>query len=183
MGKIAKIKVMVNGMGNMAINVVKHVLKDDRFELIPYALTGPVVTESKIMIDSQEIMLISSDLRVREETIVAILGIYKPFISVDFTHPSAVNDNAEFYCRYGLPFVMGTTGGDRKHLEKTVENSIICAVIAPNMAKQIVGLQAMMKYAANAFPNLFAGYSLVIRESHQASKADTNGTAKRRIRF
>ena len=33
---------------------------------------------------------------------------------VDYTHPSAVNANAVFYARHHLPFVMGTTGGDRK---------------------------------------------------------------------
>ena len=31
-----RIKIMVNGLpGNMATNVVKHTLEDDRFELIP----------------------------------------------------------------------------------------------------------------------------------------------------
>ena len=32
---------------------------------------------------------------------------------VDYTTPSAVNANAEFYAKHGLDFVMGTTGGDR----------------------------------------------------------------------
>ena len=45
---------------------------------------------------------------------------------------------------------MGTTGGDQG-LEDTVRTSSIL-VIAPNMAKQIVGFQAMMEYAANKFP-------------------------------
>lgn len=34
-------------------------------------------------------------------------------VVVDYTHPSAVNSNAEFYAKNGLNFVMGTTGGDR----------------------------------------------------------------------
>ena len=34
-------------------------------------------------------------------------------IAVDYTHPSAVNANVEFYSKNGLNFVMGTTGGDR----------------------------------------------------------------------
>ncbi|MGA6927186.1 MAG: dihydrodipicolinate reductase C-terminal domain-containing protein, partial [Desulfosarcina sp.] len=59
-----------------------------------------------------------------------------------------------------------------------VVDSTICAVIAPNMAKQIVGFQAMLEYAATTFPGLFDGYSLTVRESHQAGKADTSGTAK-----
>eukprot|EP00658_Telonema_sp_P-2_P006755 TRINITY_DN12549_c0_g1_i4.p2 TRINITY_DN12549_c0_g1~~TRINITY_DN12549_c0_g1_i4.p2 ORF type:complete len:159 (+),score=37.54 TRINITY_DN12549_c0_g1_i4:156-632(+) len=37
-------------------------------------------------------------------------------IAIDFTHPTAVNPNAEFYGKMGLPFIMGTTGGDRDAL-------------------------------------------------------------------
>jgi 4-hydroxy-tetrahydrodipicolinate reductase len=29
---------------------------------------------------------------------------------IDYTHPSAVNENAVFYAENDLPFVMGTTG-------------------------------------------------------------------------
>jgi len=102
---------------------------------------------------------------------------------VDYSHPSAVNANAEFYCKHALPFVMGTTGGDRSRLDDMVSASSIAAVIAPNMAKQIVGFQAMMEYAAQHFPGLFDGYSLEIRESHQKGKADTSGTAKAMVTY
>jgi 4-hydroxy-tetrahydrodipicolinate reductase len=51
------------------------------------------------------------------------------------------------------------------------------------MAKQIVGFQAMMEYAAKTFPDLFKGYSLEIKESHQKGKADTSGTAKAMVRY
>lgn len=104
-------------------------------------------------------------------------------IVVDFTVPDAVNANAEIYCQHNLPFVMGTTGGDRERLIETVKNSNISAVIAPNMAKQIVGFQAMMEYAAKQFPGLFAGYSLKIKESHQEGKKDTSGTAKAMVSY
>jgi 4-hydroxy-tetrahydrodipicolinate reductase len=51
------------------------------------------------------------------------------------------------------------------------------------MAKQIVGFQAMMEYAAQTFPNLFEGYTLEIKESHQQGKADTSGTAKAMVGY
>jgi 4-hydroxy-tetrahydrodipicolinate reductase len=51
------------------------------------------------------------------------------------------------------------------------------------MAKQIVGFQAMMEYAAHTFPGLFDGYSLEIKESHQKGKADTSGTAKAMVEY
>lgn len=170
------IRVMVNGIpGNMASNVAKHVLGDSRFQLIPYSLTGSEITATEFEIGQQKITLVRPDQR---GLIVDVIRRAGRFISVDFTCPGAVNSNAEFYCDHDLPFVMGTTGGDRKKLQEIVESSTIAAVIAPNMAKQIVGFQAMMEYAAKAFPDLFAGYSLVIRESHQQGKADTSGTAK-----
>lgn len=172
-----RIKLMVNGMpGNMAATVAKHALHDNRFELMPYSLTGPEITAPEYRLDAVAVRLIHPDQRA--QVIEEIKHTESDFIIADYTHPSAVNGNAEFYCKSNLPFVMGTTGGDRKLLENIVKESAIPAVIAPNMAKQIVGFQAMMEYAANTFPGLFEGYSLEVKESHQKGKADTSGTAK-----
>jgi 4-hydroxy-tetrahydrodipicolinate reductase len=144
-------------------------------------LTGPDIEERQCIVHGATFTLIRPEAREQEMTTNVIPR--GPFISIDYTHPSAVNDNAEFYCRHDLPFVMGTTGGDRQALVRTVENSSITAVIAPNMAKQIVGFQAIMAYAAETFPNLFKGYHLSIEESHQAGKADTSGTAKAMVSY
>ena len=78
---------------------------------------------------------------------------------------------------------MGTTGGDREALLETVTKAKIPAVIAPNMAKQIVALQAMMEFAAQNFPGVFNGYEMTLVESHQSGKADTSGTAKAMIKY
>ena len=51
------------------------------------------------------------------------------------------SDNAELYCRVGVPFVMGTTGGDTEQLYKTVEDSKVYAVISPQMGKQVIRIQ------------------------------------------
>jgi 4-hydroxy-tetrahydrodipicolinate reductase len=176
------IKVMVNGLpGNVSQIVAAQILKDKRFELVPYSLTGPEIQESEYSLESIPMKLVQPDKR--KSRIEEVIKSHGGFLSVDYTHPSAVNSNAEFYCGCGLPFVMGTTGGDRKKLEETVVSSSIAAVIAPNMAKQIVGYQAMMEYAADTFPGLFKGYSLEIRESHQKGKADTSGTAKAMVGY
>ena len=175
-------KVMVNGIpGNMAENVARHILGDARFALVPFSLTGPEIEGTEHKIDSIAIHLLKPE--EREKAIDGLIQKEGEFISVDYTHPSAVNANAEFYCKYQLPFVMGTTGGDRQQLEASVQASSISAVIAPNMAKQIVGFQAMMEYAARTFPDLFKGYVLEIKESHQKGKADTSGTAKAMVRY
>ncbi len=172
-----KINIMLNGIpGNVAANIARHVLSDSRFELIPYSLTGPEITKDRFRIDATDIQLIHPEKR--DMIIKNIKADTGPFISVDYTHPTAVNSNGEFYCKNNLDFVMGTTGGDRHRLHQAVEESDIAAVIAPNMAKQIVGFQAMMEYAATNFPDLFKGYTLELKESHQNGKADTSGTAR-----
>ena len=133
---MAPIRVMVNGIpGNMAARVASHAIKDDRFQLIPQSLTGPEISETEYRLGPVELTLLHPE--TRDAEIAETITRQGPFICVDYTHPSAVNENAEFYCRHGLPFVMGTTGGDRFRLEKTVCDAAIAAVIAPNMAKQI----------------------------------------------
>lgn len=170
-------KIMINGIpGNVAKMLVRHAAGDNRFELIPHSLTGPEITDTEYHYNGLAISLIGPSRR--EALIDGIKGKCGEFIAIDFTHPAAVNGNVEFYCRHQIPFVMGTTGGDRQKMMDTVTASSVCAVIAPNMTKQIVGFQAMMAYAAEQFPGLFSGYTLKIEESHQQGKADTSGTAK-----
>ncbi|OIW04617.1 hypothetical protein TanjilG_30515 [Lupinus angustifolius] len=114
----------------------------------------------------------------RESVLASVLDKYPNLVVVDYTAPTAVNGNAELYCKVGVPFVMGTTGGDRELLHKTVEDSKVYAVISPQMGKQVVAFLAAMEIMAEQFPGAFSGYSLQVLESHQASKADVSGTAK-----
>lgn len=182
---MSTIRVMVNGApGKVASLIIRHILNindDVDYTLVPYSLTGPEITAHEYVIDEFAVYLIPP-LR-RYHAVKDIRESEGGFICVDFTHPAAVNKNAEFYCEMGIPFVMGTTGGNRELLHKTVENSDNVAVIAPNMAKQIVGIQAMMEYAAVNFPGLFENFSITVRESHQKGKADTSGTAKAMIEY
>lgn len=169
--------VMINGMpGKMGQAVTDACLKRG-WTVIPYSLGGPNSKSGQIYsyegIDFE--LIPPSD---KSKKIQSIRSQYPDFISVDYTHPSAVNENGTFYVQNNLPFVMGTTGGDRDKLMQEVKESGLRAVIAPNMAKQIVGFQAMMKWAAEEFPGLFTGYKLDVVESHQVTKADTSGTAK-----
>ena len=175
------IRVMVNGLpGNMAACVAGHVLAADGFELVPFSLTGPEIQQSRFEVEDVSVELILPENR--QKALFQLKEI-SPFISADYTHPSAVRDNAGFYCQNSLPFVMGTTGGDRDAVAAAVEKSDICALVAPNMGKQIVGFQAMMAHGAQNFPGIFSGFSLKIKESHQKGKADTSGTAKAMVTY
>ena len=177
-----KINLMINGIpGNVARTIAKHVVIDKRFTLVPYSLTGPDIDDKTYKVGNFEFSLIKPDKR--DEEIKIIKTKFEDIYTIDFTHPSSVNSNALFYIKNDLPFVMGTTGGDREKLKDDINKGAIPAVIAPNMTKQIVGFQAMMEYGANTFPDLFKGFTLTINESHQKGKADTSGTAKAMVKY
>jgi len=156
--------------------------------LSPVAMTGPDIPSSTITVfdpvteRSGSVRLIpSSDLEEMESALEGLKAGFRDggkVVAIDYTHPSAVNDNARFYVKNDIPFVMGTTGGDRDQLVKDVEEAKLPAVIAPNMGKQIVALQAGLEDLAKKFPGAFDGYELYTEESHQKTKADTSGTAK-----
>ena len=179
---MAQINIMINGLpGNVSKIMAKFGILDNRFNIIPFSLTGQDIAEDTCMIENKSFELVRPD--VRNELILKIKAQYPSFISIDYTHPTAVNSNAQFYTQNRIPFVMGTTGGDRKALEQVVKQASTPAVIAPNMAKQIVGFQAMMEYGAQTFPGLFNGYTLKVAESHQNGKADTSGTARAMVGY
>lgn len=169
-------KVMVNGLpGNMAKEVINAAMNRG-LEVIPFSLTGEDIDMTTVTFRDVEFTLLKPS--TRDAAIADIKNTYGDFITVDYTHPTAVNGNAEFYVTNKLPFVMGTTGGDRDKLTNDVVAANLYSVIAPNMAKQIVGLQAILEMASKEFPGLYEGYSLSVVESHQKTKADTSGTAK-----
>ena len=179
---------IINGQpGNMSTEVAKQIIASDDILIHQSSLTGKNMPEMT-KVDGINIKLFSPNER---QEFLERSASWGPFISVDYTHPSVIHQNCDFYCENGLPFVMGTTGGKRDifgqenlgTLEQRVRDSNTVAVIAPNMAKQIVAFQSMMQYAAKTFPKVFQGYSLRIWESHQAGKADTSGTAKTMLTY
>ncbi|WKZ57842.1 MAG: dihydrodipicolinate reductase C-terminal domain-containing protein [Bdellovibrionota bacterium] len=100
-------------------------------------------------------------------------------VVVEFSTPQSVERNVELFCTVGMPFVCGTTGSNSEKLSTFVAESSTTAVIAVNMAAEIVLLQAMWEWAANEFPGLLSEAHLKVTESHQSKKRDVSGTAIR----
>ena len=174
--------IMVNGMpGPMATAAAEACLRKG-LRLAPVAMTGPDVESSTISVydtvtgKKQDVKLIPSKDTEKLQASIAGIKASGNLLAIDYTHPSAVNNNARFYVKEKIPFVMGTTGGDRDELMKDVQGHF--CVIAPNMGKQIVAMQAALEDLATKFPGAFDGYKLSVTESHQKTKADTSGTAK-----
>ncbi|KAI5323425.1 hypothetical protein L3X38_032497 [Prunus dulcis] len=170
------IPIMVNSCSGKMGKAIIQAADSAGLSVVPASFGSAEESGQTVQVGANEILIHGPS--ERERTLASLLEKYPNLIVVDFTVPSAVNDNAELYCKVGVPFVMGTTGGDRDRLYKTVEDSLVYAVISPQMGKQVVAFLAAMEIMAEQFPGAFSGYSLQVMESHQASKVDTSGTAK-----
>lgn len=162
--------VLVSGLpGNMATLTAEALTQDERFHLLPFAITSArQQNNSQTLSSGQRIDLLN----------------YYPFevptgtIAIDYTTPQSAELNAINYTQRGIPFVMGTTVRDFEAIGEMVRNSAISAVIAPNMAASVVEIQDELNRLMETSPNHFQGWHMTIRESHQAAKRDVSGTAK-----
>lgn len=173
------IYVMVNGVsGKMGHATATSVVKRPGYELVPYALTKRAKEPTDVEGIAVEGIVVGEGGEDAGAVLERAKKEYPGLVVVDYTLPESVNENAALYVAHGVPFVMGTTGGDREKMLADVEKSGNYAVIAPQMGKQVVAFQAAMRLMAEQFPGAFSGYTLTVTESHQSSKKDTSGTAK-----
>jgi len=176
------IQLMVNGLpGRMARAVAEAALEQPgAFQVVPHSLCGPEIEQDACQIDRISFGLIGPN---RREMWLERKAAGPRPIAIDFSVPGAVEGNADFYCRAGMPFVLGTTGGDYRAVEQRVARSEICAVAAPNMSAPILLVQAAFEYLASRFPDSLQGWNAEIVESHQAGKLDTSGTARKMVEY
>lgn len=181
--------VMINGLpGPMALEAAKACV-DRGYQIISTGFTGP-----DTHFDNFEVQGAKNNFKVSlqkgpgislnaVETLKQLKSQYPNLIIVDYTHPSAAINNIKAYIDSNCDFVMGTTGFDVDTVNRIFSDGSNYAVIAPNMAKQIVALQSAIQQTAERFPNAFSGYNLKVSESHQSTKADTSGTAKAIVQY
>mmetsp|Transcript_8098 Transcript_8098/g.17575 ORF Transcript_8098/g.17575 Transcript_8098/m.17575 type:complete len:291 (+) Transcript_8098:64-936(+) len=184
---MAGVTIMMNGLPGAMGKEVSAACVRRGFKVANVALTGPGCSGSyQLTLEEEKVDQTIELVEVNEANSAKLDEVFANakaqygdgLICIDFTHPTAVGPNSELYVKHMVPFVFGTTGGDREALMKRVADSGVYAVIAANMCKQIVALQATMEHMATNFPGAFSGYKLKITESHQSGKADTSGTAK-----
>jgi 4-hydroxy-tetrahydrodipicolinate reductase len=191
----------LEGKGKMALVTAENLLSDPRFNLLRVALSGPglrlqknsvdqvprrdeVLRTGEVAINGEIFLLIHPDNH--RKFLLYLKEKWGRLIALDFTNPKAVCRNAKLYCQLGIPFVMGTSPekeDDKTALARMVEESHNIAVIAPNMCLQIAGFKAMVEYAAQKFPGLFAEFTLRIKESHQGGKKIISTTAENLLPF
>ncbi|KAL6867466.1 hypothetical protein ACP4OV_015490 [Aristida adscensionis] len=166
----------VNGCtGKMGVSVAEAAASRG-LHLVPVSFSSREKIDRTVQIGHTDVRIYGPS--AREDVLSSVKKQFPDIIVVDYTAPDSVNSNADIYCKLGLPFVMGTTGGDKKSLYKSVQDSKNYALISPQMGKQVVAFVAAMKIMSEQFPGAFSGYNLEVLESHQAGKLDTSGTAK-----
>lgn len=164
----AQASILVVGLpGKMATLVVEGLVHSPELQLLPYAITSAREKQPFQEIAGQRIPLLN----------YCPLDQVPGTIAVDFTTSGSSTVNVINYTQLGIPFVMGTTGGNRQEMEHMVRNSKISAVIAPNMAISVVEIQDELDRLFQTSPDCFDGWHMTISESHQASKRDVSGTA------
>ncbi|XP_037420216.1 probable 4-hydroxy-tetrahydrodipicolinate reductase 2, chloroplastic isoform X1 [Triticum dicoccoides] len=168
--------ILVNGCtGKMGVSVAEAATSRG-LHLVPVSFSSRENLDKTIQVGDTDVEIYGPS--AREDVLSSVIDEYPDVVVVDYTAPDSVNSNAELYCKLGVPFVMGTTGGDQQLLYKSVQDSENYALISPQMGKQVVAFLAAMETIAEQFPGAFSGYRLEVLESHQAGKLDTSGTAK-----
>ena len=171
-----KTPIIIAGLpGKVATLVAEAIEGSENYLLFDIALSSSQ-HEGRCNLDNINLLSTSNSSLI--ENLYNIKRIHPSVIIIDYTSPNAVNSNAELYTKIGIPFVMGTTGGDRQKLFETVKNSEISAVIDTNMAPHIVIMQSILEQASKEFPGSLPGWKLSVVESHQAGKKDVSGTAR-----
>jgi len=168
--------ILISGLpGKMASLIAEGSLKAG-LKLAPLALGAPENEGAQIRVLDQTIAIVS----IQNPAELVNLLVHRELrpVVVDYSVPSAITENVEFYCKHELPFVMGTSGGNYSVIAQQVAAAGNNAVLSANMAPPLVVLRAMFEFAAKQFPGSLAGFNLNVIESHQASKQDCSATAK-----
>lgn len=153
--------------GKMATLVAEAIEARSDFDLLPVAMSSRRHNLTSVEVGNRRIRLIDH----------CPAGLAPGRVAIDFTTPSAAGLNTIDYTHLRIPFVMGTSGGNREEMEAAVRESRTCAVIAANMDPQIIRQQIAIDQLAQNNPGIFNLARVEITESHQASKRDTSGTA------
>lgn len=166
--RIVRTPIFISGLpGKMATLIAEALAQNESYDLLPQGMSSRRHNFEHFIVGERKILLRDFCPNNPEPGTIAI----------DFTTPQNATLNAIRYSLLGIPFVMGTSGGDRTRLADVVRNSEISAVIATNMDPQIVGRQIEIDDIAVANPGLFEGATVRITEIHQPSKKDVSGTA------
>ena len=161
----SNVAVMINGLPGAMAAETANVCLERGLTIVPYGFTGKSPLNKHFMLGTSTTIELIEGPGINENANSILSRIKSEFpnlIIVDYTHPSAVLPNIAAYTANHCDFVMGTTGVDISEMKNEFNKGSGYAVIAPNMAKQIVALQYALEQVSKRFPNAYGGYNLKV---------------------
>ncbi|GFR50212.1 hypothetical protein Agub_g12389 [Astrephomene gubernaculifera] len=129
------------------------------FPLIPHTFSGLSVgvAVKNIGVRGVPVQLVGK--AKRQAALDSLKSQYPRMMVVDFTLAHCVEDHAQFYADNGLPFIMGTTGGDRQRMREAVEAAGVYAVLPSLAGEQAAAFHALLTSLAAPLPPNFEQYA------------------------
>mgnify|MGYP001805974418 CR=1 FL=1 len=158
-------KILVSGTGKMGLPLMVGIEKDDRYNLLPFAISEDSGNTKNV--GHRDITLIRSS--ERSEILPVIWHKYGSYIVLDVVPKTASQANIDFFSGLeNMPLIAMSSGIEDQSKSR---NTLFLA----NACLQIM---AWEKFIAELDENSFnENYSLEVVESHQKSKIDVSGTA------
>jgi len=168
----ARIRIGLHGaMGRMGLRLIQLIAEDPRVELVA------AIDRSKVGEDAGVAAGIRP-LGVAVKTLEDLGRAERPDVVIDFSHPSAVPQIADYCRREGLALVVGTTGLEAPQHRAIEEAAAVVPVLAsPNMSRAV---NLLMKLVGEAAAAMGPEADVEIVERHHRLKKDSpSGTALR----
>lgn len=170
------VSILFSGLPGLMAVETANLCSSQGLHILPFGFTGQRTTERETHIHGYDGKIINihlyKELSVPAEGLRLLRDIkskHQNLIIVDYTSPKSALNNLRTYIAAECDFVMGTTGLDYEQIHQEFENAKNYALIAPNMAKQIVAIQMTLSDMALKVPGVFANYDLTVREPHVAN--------------
>lgn len=173
------IPILMSGLpGKMAALVAEKLCGNGNFRLHQVGLSSINHAGETVTIADRNIHLLHSS--IWPVFFTRRHGLYdmnRGTVAIDFSTPGSAAENANFFANHNIPFVMGTSGGNREEMEEIIRKSRTCEVVAANMDPQIIRQQMNIDKFAQTNPDIFREATIEITESHQKTKKDVSDTA------
>lgn len=168
-------RILVSGTGKMGTPLMIGIENDDRYDLLPFAISEDVGNVKTIEFEKypgiRDITLIRSD--EKAEVLAEIWHKYGPFFLIEAVPKSTSQANIDFFSRFDFIPLIAMSSGIKDQSKS--HNTLF-------LANSCLQIMAWEKFIAEQKENMFGdGYSLDILEAHQETKEDVSFTAIKMI--
>lgn len=167
--------ILVSGTGKLGVPLMQEIENDERYELIPFAISEDPGNSKTIQIENapgvKNVTLVRPD--ERAEILPEIYNKYSPLILMDVVPKNVAQGNIDFFSRFGnVPLIAMSSGiKDKSKSHNTL--------FLPNSCLEII---AWEQFIAELDENTFnKNYSLKIIESYPKTELGVSETSRKMV--